>query len=351
MNKRIPELDALRGIAAIAVVIFHVFLYKPGYDWVRFGVTGVDLFFMISGFVIFMSISHVANAREFIINRFARLFPVYWTCVTITFVLFLIQYLKVFHYPFSFSLFGVYATNLTMLQNYFGIKDMDGSYWTLLVELQFYTLIVILYQLKLLKQIEKIGLIFLVGILIYSTVFTHSSALDKNVAIYAPIINHFSLFFAGIIFYKLYFKLINVYKAFAIILSCFLLQTLIFDHAGKAFNFLTRADYVSTLTVYFIFFMLLAYKKIIFITRKYILFLGKISYPLYVIHQFVSVYFLMPFFVNKLKLPIWMAGSITIIFVIVLAALITNYIEIPMRVKLKKRFTKVRKQDFVAVGT
>jgi peptidoglycan/LPS O-acetylase OafA/YrhL len=347
MNKRIPELDALRGVAAISVVIFHTFIYEPGFGLVKYGVTGVDLFFMISGFVIFMSISQIANAREFIVNRFSRLFPVYWSCVTFTFLLFLIQSLKIFHNPFSFKLFIIYAANLTMLQNFFGINDIDGSYWTLLVELQFYALIVLLYQFKLLRNIEKIGIIILVSILIFNIFVSPNKPTHTNP--YLPIFNHFPLFFAGIIFYKLYFKLIDQYKGYLIILCCLSLQIALFDHVGKASNFISRIEYIPTLMFYFILFVLLANHKLKFILSKYTLFFGKISYSLYVVHQFLIFNFLMPLLIKRLGLPIGLAGSISFVIVTILAAIITHFIETPMRIKFKQFFNKTKDPDFVPI--
>lgn len=349
MNKRIPELDSLRGIAAVSVVIFHIFMFKPGFNFFKYGVTGVDLFFMISGFVIFMSISQIASAKEFIVNRFSRLFPVYWFCVTFTFLLFLIQSLKIFHNPFSLNLFAIYAANLTMLQNYFGIKDIDGSYWTLLVELQFYALIVLLYQFKLLRHIEKIGFTMLVLILILHIITT--PVLRSYNESYFPILNHFPLFFAGIIFYKLFFKLIDQHKGYLIILCCLLLQITLFNHVGKALNFISRMEYIPALMVYFVLFMLLAHHKLMFIVNKYTLFFGKISYPLYVVHQFLTFNFLMPFLINRLGLSIGLAGGISFLIVTILAVMITNFIEIPMRVKFKQFFNKAKDPNFIVVQT
>ncbi len=86
--KRYQELDSLRGVAALMVVVFHFTMgRKEGQYLFNLGNTGVELFFIISGFVIFMSINKMKNSKEFIINRFTRLYPTYWTCVTFTFIL------------------------------------------------------------------------------------------------------------------------------------------------------------------------------------------------------------------------------------------------------------------------
>lgn len=48
----------------------------------RYGVYGVHLFFLVSGYVILMSAERVKRASDFVVTRFARLFPVYWIAVT-----------------------------------------------------------------------------------------------------------------------------------------------------------------------------------------------------------------------------------------------------------------------------
>ena len=65
-NKRYLELDALRGLAAVFVMLFHYTQGKDVSEVFNLGVTGVDLFFLISGFVIFMSINKVSSGREFV---------------------------------------------------------------------------------------------------------------------------------------------------------------------------------------------------------------------------------------------------------------------------------------------
>src|SRR6185436_18721223 len=96
---RIGEVDALRGLAALAVVFYHygqryrelgadAYLSAkfPGQfpmngeplAWVSWGHYGVQLFFMISGFVILMTISKVRSLKEFALLRFVRLYPAFW---------------------------------------------------------------------------------------------------------------------------------------------------------------------------------------------------------------------------------------------------------------------------------
>ena len=75
-ESRLAELDTLRGIAAIMVLLLHFGIFK-------YGGAGVDLFFIISGFVIFMSIERSRNLKAFWRSRFVRLYPSYWLSIAI----------------------------------------------------------------------------------------------------------------------------------------------------------------------------------------------------------------------------------------------------------------------------
>ena len=115
---RLQPLDALRGIAALGVVLFHFTLGRNGYENIfRFGTTGVDLFFMISGFVIFMSLEKADGLRTFLINRFSRLYPAYWMGVVFSFVLISIHFQYSQNYPID-NAWQTFVGNLTMFQYY-----------------------------------------------------------------------------------------------------------------------------------------------------------------------------------------------------------------------------------------
>ncbi len=133
-NKRVGELDALRGLAALAVVAFHYTTFYQqeqghvlplGFGFPA-GNYGVHLFFMISGFVIFMTLERTRTAMDFVVSRFSRLFPAYWAAMAITMVV-------VFTLGMPKQRIGIadLAANLTMLQGFLGFDNLDGSYWTL----------------------------------------------------------------------------------------------------------------------------------------------------------------------------------------------------------------------------
>lgn len=116
---------------------FHYFLGSSGEQhWYRYGNFGVQLFFIISGFVIVLSLQD-KTINEFVKNRFIRLFPLFWIVCTATYIITLII-------PNARPrLFAEYLSSMTMLGDQFngfaGFGGLiDASYWTLAIELIFY---------------------------------------------------------------------------------------------------------------------------------------------------------------------------------------------------------------------
>lgn len=147
-SSRLNELDALRGIAALLVVAFHFTMGRPeaAYGF-KYGICGVDLFFVISGFVIFMSLTRVKTGADFIISRASRLYPAYWAAVSFTFMLIVGRSLVLDGQIGKIGLLN-YLANLTMFQFFVLIPDLDGPYWSLTIELMFYVAVLILFQKK-----------------------------------------------------------------------------------------------------------------------------------------------------------------------------------------------------------
>jgi peptidoglycan/LPS O-acetylase OafA/YrhL len=263
-NKRYLELDALRGFAAVFVMLFHYTEGKNAPEIFTLGVSGVDLFFLISGFVIFMSINKVASGKEFVINRVARLYPTYCTCVTFTFGVIIL--LKVIHFNMNHARevsFTDYLVNLTMFQYYFNIKDIDVPYWTMIIEMLFYLLILALYQLKLLKHIIPIGCAINGLIIINYALFTQG--IISNYTSYFPLMNHFALFLGGIIFYKIVTNAVAKLTGYLVVFFCLLTQTIVFKLTGSNPDHISFMQYAGMLVFYFVMFVLFINGKLKFI--------------------------------------------------------------------------------------
>lgn len=101
--ERLYSLQGLRGIAVLGVVLFHMTSVElkfsagdvllPG--WLDFFQLGVDLFFIISGFVMVIvsrgRFQSVVEAKRFVFNRVSRIYPTYWLYFFITLGVFLVQ--------------------------------------------------------------------------------------------------------------------------------------------------------------------------------------------------------------------------------------------------------------------
>ncbi|MEQ9379692.1 MAG: acyltransferase [Pirellulales bacterium] len=168
---RIIELDALRGLAAVAVVLFH---YTTRYQQlfghseslaasVPWGHYGVDLFFMLSGFVILMTLERTADGVKFAWGRFSRLYPTYWAAAALTFVVISITGL-----PGQEVTLAQALVNGTMLQGLLKVPHVDGAYWSLQAELIFYANMLLLYKLGAFRRPAATVVIWLaVACLVY----------------------------------------------------------------------------------------------------------------------------------------------------------------------------------------
>lgn len=146
---RLYEIDLLRIVAALAVVLYHYLFsgFAGGRTSVefpaagllaRYGYLGVDLFFAISGFVVLMS-AWQRPVREFMVSRVVRLYPAYWVCLTVTAAASAMIGGQLF--PVSP---GQYLANLTMLNSFVDVENVDVVYWTLWSEIRFYAIIGVL---------------------------------------------------------------------------------------------------------------------------------------------------------------------------------------------------------------
>lgn len=156
---RLTELDALRGIGALCVLIFHYSTrfheLFPQASHVPFSFPGgnyrVLLFFTISGFAIFFTLDRIGSVADFIVNRFARLYPAYIVAMLLTLG---IEYLA----HATQLLVGPVAilANFTMLQGFAFMPEVDGAYWTLTVEIGFYVCMIALWRFAGLKRLEPV---------------------------------------------------------------------------------------------------------------------------------------------------------------------------------------------------
>lgn len=145
ISKRLAYIDALRGIAAMMVVLQHgvetAFSHAPADSMLRYwvklaflddfniGRVGVVAFFCISGFVVPFSFAGQAPLRGFVVSRVFRLYPAYWLSIPCALAI----------YGGGYSPFAV-AADATMVQKLLHQPDIIGVYWTLFIEIIFYAM-------------------------------------------------------------------------------------------------------------------------------------------------------------------------------------------------------------------
>ncbi len=161
---RLTELDALRGIGALCVLVFHYSTrfheLFPQAQHVPFSFPGgnyrVLLFFAISGFAIFFTLDRIRTVADFVVNRFARLYPAYLVAMLLT--------LSIEYVSHAWQLLigpGAILANMTMLQGFAFLPEVDGAYWTLTVEIAFYFCMVAIWKWVGLKRLEPALLVWL----------------------------------------------------------------------------------------------------------------------------------------------------------------------------------------------
>jgi len=143
----IVGIQYLRGVAALFVVVFHISLQLnllAGLPTLSTLVSGVDLFFVISGFVMVYStrMGHKSSSSDFILKRFIRIAPLYWaaTLFMITVMIVTPQLVKSSKLTLSFALASIalVAHEIPATPKLYGALVAPG--WTLELEMIFYLL-------------------------------------------------------------------------------------------------------------------------------------------------------------------------------------------------------------------
>jgi peptidoglycan/LPS O-acetylase OafA/YrhL len=162
IGSRFKFVDALRGIAAVSVVLFHLKegkhipnLYVLMPKWLQtlfdHGVLGISIFFVLSGFVIAHSLykQHVTLrlAGRFMLRRSIRLDPPYWVAIAVTLGF---AALSAIVLPDKTKLDVTWqqiAAHVVYMQDILQYPEINDVFWTLCLEVQFYLIYVLLLAL------------------------------------------------------------------------------------------------------------------------------------------------------------------------------------------------------------
>jgi peptidoglycan/LPS O-acetylase OafA/YrhL len=163
---RVNNFDLIRLLAALQVAIVHIVSYlkpsNPGVALAGFGLglfPGVPVFFLISGLLISRSLEQSASLKSYYRNRCLRIFPALWVCLLLTLgVILACGVTNIGVAPVTDWLVW-WADNMTGLESYhpafldsIGTGQINGSLWTIPVELEFYLLLPAIYSVLKLRQ-------------------------------------------------------------------------------------------------------------------------------------------------------------------------------------------------------
>jgi peptidoglycan/LPS O-acetylase OafA/YrhL len=315
---RMLELDALRGIAALSVLLFHYAnqfdqtYHHMGRFYYSFGVGqyGVQLFFVISGFVIFWSLERTRHAVDFAAHRFFRLFPAYWVALALTFGLVTIVGL-----PGQQVSIGDALLNLTMVPDFLDADSVDGSYWTLQVELFFYLQMLGWFLVGALGRFRWVILAWLLLAIAYAIAEQYGSGLSYTLR--ELLIVRYTCYFAtGILMYRLQQR--NEEPASNWILIAGALLTCWITWSWRE---------ALALLVCVILFALLIAGRLKFLSWRPLLFLGAISYTLYLLHQEIG--YILIASLEHMGMSAVPSIVIATALVVICAWLLSTYVERP----------------------
>lgn len=159
---RVATIDGLRGAAAMLVVLYHLeeavsrtadaWLWLPFEAVARLGFLGVDIFFVISGFVIALSVSRAAPTwgylGRFVLRRSIRLDPPYWTAIALELLLLAATLRIATELPVVWPSGAQLVAHLFYAQELLGYGSVVAIFWTLCYEIQFYVFYVLLVVMR-----------------------------------------------------------------------------------------------------------------------------------------------------------------------------------------------------------
>jgi peptidoglycan/LPS O-acetylase OafA/YrhL len=340
-----PEIDGLRGIAVLSVVFYHFKFAVFGKELFQGGFLGVDVFFVISGYLITKIILNSLKKTNdfsfynFYIRRARRILPMLFIILIFTFIvsyfLFLTNQFINFSYSSLSSLFfysNYYFYNFS--QGYMGNSGIDKPLlhlWSLSIEAQFYILfpIIILFIYKYFNK-------YLFEILLFSffcsLIFADfSSRIDSLFTFYVLPTRAWELLAGSLcVFYERNndFKKNNFFKSFSIIGFVLILYSFVFfKDVSRLPSFLSIPVVLGTSLIIISNFKESFINKIL--STKILVALGLISYSLYLWHYPLASYYRANN--NLLNLPI---TPVYLILISILVSTISYYfIEKPFRNK------------------
>ncbi|WP_374575560.1 acyltransferase family protein [Phenylobacterium sp.] len=352
-GRRIQFLDALRGLSILTVVIHHAFdgwphLVPYGRAYadifvIKNGWLSVELFFLISGFVIFMSLEKADSLKDFAIKRWLRLFPAMLVCSVIIFATAPLFPERPHGAPTLASLLPGLTFISPEVYDALGlhVRPLEGVFWSLYVEVAFYAVIGLAYlYLGRLKSIGVLLAMFALAVALNldnswlaGLIGAHGAALavkalDLTGALY------YGWFAAGVFGYLYFTTRKAQWAALGLAVGVIAAFTVYLTTASIS-GFVKHAEGTAVALVLF-FFATLAWRPLQnALSIRPLLMLGFASYPLYLIHENIMIALIVKLGHVHAAWVHWINPLAPMLAVIVLGWLIARYLEPAARLRLK----------------
>ncbi len=307
--------DLLRLVAAISVLFFHathrlnIDIHHYAASFFKY-IPGIPIFFFISGFLISLSYKNTLNIKNYIRNRLMRIYPALYVCLflSISFVIY-IGYLDIS--ILNTQKFWIWiATQMSFVQFYnpeflrgYGTGVLNGSLWTISVELQFYFLVPFLYKYLMIKKNKNKTLFFLIILFSILNIMHHTlgnpidfrtqSSLYK--LLYVSFVPWFYMFLIGVFFQENFDKFKILTEMPIIIKSIYIIIVL------YIYNLFSLNPITFFLFATVIYIMVYSFRN----TSNILLKGNDYSYGIYIYHAVVINYFIYLDYTKELKYLIY----------------------------------------------
>ncbi|CAN5213529.1 acyltransferase [soil metagenome] len=318
---RLAELDALRGIGAFTVMLFHYSTrfheMFPTVSHVPFSFMGGDyrvlLFFAISGFAIFFTLDKLKSAPDFIMNRASRLLPAYWVAMLLTLGVEYLGHATTLQIPPM-----AIIANFSMLEGFLFLPAVDGAYWTLTVEIGFYATMLAIWAGPGQRRIEQV-LIFWLAV---KWLMAAWPDMPERIAMLL-VLRYVPFFAIGMLFYRIWSGQRAVRAQlpyFAAILATVAM--------------LEKPDLLLAAVILIAIFSAMLRSYLRFLCVRPLLWLGGISYSLYLVHQHIGFVIMMK--TAELGIDPWTGFAAAILTAIMLGATLNHLVERPAQRALER---------------
>lgn len=341
-HRRILELDALRALAAINLMLFHftwVYTAKYGYSsplgftW-PYGAYGVEMFFILSGYVNSMSLLRRGKPVDFVAARLIRIVPFFVLVIAAN-----VWILRLAPMNESVSL-GQYLANLTLIPKILGYECLDPVMWTVQVEMMFYGTLVALFVVGGLRR-YFLGWGTLVALSLVVCPTLDSMATDHGDAAWFAaatalrlimLLDFIPLFAIGFLLYMIKTDTGRRWQnVLGIVVAAIVFHSI--DH-GKH-NPLATALIIGLITMS-------AYGKLPIIRFKPLIYVSTISYAIYLCHNNLGCALIHR--LDQLGIPPQLCFLIGVVFSFAVASAVTHWIEQPITERLRGRWSRYRER-------